>query len=67
MSKTPSTMIALGTKAPYFELENVRTGKILQFNKESEYKAILIFFICNHCPYVKHIKFIVTILRAVTN
>ncbi len=56
MSKTPSTMIALGTKAPYFELENVRTGKILQFNKESEYKAILIFFICNHCPYVKHIN-----------
>ena len=56
MSRTPSNMIALGTQAPYFELEEVMTGKKLSFNEQSKHKATLIFFICNHCPYVKHIN-----------
>ncbi|RUR13200.1 thioredoxin family protein [Legionella sp. km772] len=56
MSRTPSTMIALGTKAPYFELEDVTTGKKIRFNGQNQHKATLIFFICNHCPYVKHIN-----------
>lgn len=56
MSRTPSNMIALGTQAPYFELEDVTTGKKLQFNEKNKNKATLIFFICNHCPYVKHIN-----------
>ncbi len=56
MSKTPSNMIALGTHAPYFELTNVINGERVVFNQNLKNKATLIFFICNHCPYVKHIN-----------
>lgn len=56
MSKTPSNMIELGTKAPYFELTDTVSGKKLKFNEQSRQKATVICFICNHCPYVKHIN-----------
>lgn len=56
MSKTPSNMIALGTKAPYFELHDVVSGQNIKFNEQSKHKATVICFICNHCPYVKHIN-----------
>ena len=56
MSRTPSTMRALGTYAPYFELDDVISGKKIRFNEQTKSKAILVFFICNHCPYVKHIN-----------
>jgi thiol-disulfide isomerase/thioredoxin len=56
MSKTPSTMITLGTKAPYFELQDVTSEQKIKFNEHSKYKATVIAFICNHCPYVKHIN-----------
>jgi thiol-disulfide isomerase/thioredoxin len=50
-------MIALGTKAPFFELEDVVSGKNISFNeKETNYKATVICFLCNHCPYVKHLN-----------
>jgi thiol-disulfide isomerase/thioredoxin len=56
MSKTPSNMVALGTKASHFFLENVVTGNSVQLNEHSLHKATVICFICNHCPYVKYIN-----------
>ena len=54
MSKTPSTMLDLGTRAPDFELPNPLTGELV---KLSSYQGmpVLIVFSCNHCPYVLHI------------
>lgn len=56
MSRTPSNMVELGTKASYFALPNVINNKMVQFNEHTQHKAIVICFICNHCPYVKHIN-----------
>lgn len=56
MAKTPSKMVALGTKAPHFALTDVVTDKQVLFNGQSKHKATVICFICNHCPYVKHIN-----------
>ena len=56
MSAVESTMLGLGTKAPDFTLPIV-TGGILNLNKYSKHsKGIVVAFICNHCPYVKHIN-----------
>lgn len=56
MSAVESTMLELGTKAPDFTLPIV-TGGILNFNKYSKKsKGIVVAFICNHCPYVKHLN-----------
>ncbi|CAM2873142.1 thioredoxin family protein [Legionella worsleiensis] len=56
MSKTESTMLALGTKAPHFKLLDVTSGNFIQFDYSPDYNASVIMFICNHCPYVKHIN-----------
>jgi peroxiredoxin len=56
MSETASTMLALGTQAPTFELINVRTQKSFSLNDTQPAKATVIMFICNHCPYVIHIQ-----------
>lgn len=56
MSKTESTMLPLGTQAPHFELIDVVSNKSIQFPPQKNYAAILIMFICNHCPYVKHVN-----------
>lgn len=54
MVKTASTMLPLGTKAPDFSLVNVdgRTVSLGDFDGDP---ALLVMFICNHCPFVKHI------------
>ena len=49
-------MVPLGTKAPDFELSDVITGEWVGLPREKEYKATVIMFICNHCPYVKHVQ-----------
>lgn len=56
MAQTPSTMRALGSIAPDFILPDVVSGKhiSLQQLKENK-KAVVVMFICNHCPFVKHI------------
>jgi len=54
MSRTPSTMLELGTKAPDFELPNPLTGKSVTLSDYRE-MPLLIVFSCNHCPYVLHI------------
>jgi peroxiredoxin len=51
---TPSTMLPLGTKAPDFSLPNV-DGRTVSLSDFSGAPALLVVFMCNHCPYVKHI------------
>lgn len=54
MVKTASTMLTLGTKAPDFSLVNV-DGRTVSLADLKDSKALLVAFICNHCPFVKHI------------
>lgn len=56
MAETPSTMLPLGTKAPSFRLPDP-SGKWASSDDFKEARAFLVVFICNHCPYVKHIQF----------
>lgn len=55
MVKTASTMLPLGTKAPAFSLPNV-DGKTVSLADFSGSKGLLVMFICNHCPFVKHLR-----------
>jgi peroxiredoxin len=55
MSLTPSTMLPLGTTAPDFRLPDT-TGKTVSLADFKTAPALLVLFICNHCPYVKHIR-----------
>ncbi|MGB9407351.1 MAG: thioredoxin family protein [Terracidiphilus sp.] len=56
MSLTESTMLELGTTAPDFALNDVVTGKPVRRDDFRDSKALLVMFICTHCPYVKHIE-----------
>lgn len=56
MALTPSTMLPLGTKAPDFQLPDVVSGKMVSLEDFSTAPALVVMFICNHCPYVKHLK-----------
>jgi peroxiredoxin len=56
MVLTPSTMLPLGTKAPDFTLPDVVTGKTINLATFADKKALLVMFICRHCPYVKHVQ-----------
>jgi peroxiredoxin len=56
MSLTESTMLELGTTAPDFTLTDVVTGKTVRRDDFRGQKALLVMFICAHCPYVKHIE-----------
>lgn len=56
MALTPSTMIPLGAIAPAFTLPDTITGKIMSLDDLKSDKATVIMFICNHCPYVKHVQ-----------
>lgn len=56
MSETPSNMLPLGTIAPNFELLDTICNKTLSLDDLKSGKATVIMFICNHCPYVKHIQ-----------
>ena len=50
-----STMLPLGTAAPEFELPSV-DGETFRLGDFSESDALLVMFICNHCPYVRHVE-----------
>jgi len=54
MSLTPSTMLELGTPAPDFLLKDTE-GNNVSLSDFSDRPALLVAFICNHCPYVKHL------------
>ena len=56
MSLTESTMLELGTLAPEFDLIDVVTGNEVSLDHSRAEKALLVMFICPHCPYVKHIN-----------
>jgi peroxiredoxin len=56
MVKTASTMLALGTTAPEFHLPNVVSGETISLATFSGSKALLLMFICQHCPFVKHVQ-----------
>jgi peroxiredoxin len=51
-----STMLPLGTQAPDFALRDVTTGRIVRRSDFGDAKALLVMFICNHCPYVGHVR-----------
>ena len=53
MALTPSTMLPLGTPAPAFSLPD--TAGRVRSNKQFAGEPLLVMFICNHCPYVKHV------------
>lgn len=54
MVKTVSTMLPLGTKAPEFTLVNV-DGTSVSLSQFSGAPALVVVFMCNHCPFVKHL------------
>jgi len=55
MARTPSTMLPLGTPAPAFSLKDP-DGKTWFLDDFADKKALLVMFICNHCPFVKHVR-----------
>ena len=55
MVLTPSTMLALGTQAPGFALPDA-TGKWISLSDFADAPTTVVVFMCNHCPYVKHLK-----------
>lgn len=56
MAETPSTMLALGTEAPPFELPDTVSGKMVSLDDVKSDKATVVMFLCNHCPFVKHVQ-----------
>jgi peroxiredoxin len=56
MAATNSTMLPLGTPAPEFHLPDVVSGKTVSLADFRDAPALVVMFICNHCPYVKHIQ-----------
>lgn len=55
MALTPSTMLPLGTEAPDFALADP-TGAVVRLQDLAHAPVLVVAFICNHCPYVVHIK-----------
>ena len=53
MALTPSTMLALGTPAPDFALPDTEGNTVSR--EQYAGRPLLVMFICNHCPYVKHV------------
>ena len=56
MARTQSAMLALGTSAPQFSLDDVRDHATHTTQSLMGPKGLLIMFMCAHCPYVKHVE-----------
>jgi peroxiredoxin len=56
MALTESTMLELGTEAPDFALTDVVSGKTVRRDDFHGKDALLVMFLCAHCPYVKHVE-----------
>lgn len=56
MARTFSKMVTLGTTAPPFELLDVISGQKMSLKQLRSNIATVIMFICNHCPFVKHVQ-----------
>ncbi len=56
MARTPSNMLALGTMAPEFYLQDrTFSTEWFSFSDSKGEKGTLVIFICNHCPFVHHV------------
>ena len=56
MALKNSTMLPLGTPIPHFELLDVRSDKLVSSEQLARDRAVLVMFICRHCPYVVHVQ-----------
>lgn len=56
MAVTPSSMLPLGTPAPDFQLPDVVSGEVVSLQILKSSRVTVVMFICNHCPYVVHIR-----------
>ena len=56
MALTPSNMLPLGTSAPNFTLVDTVTKNMYSLQDVKGKKGTVVMFICNHCPYVKHVN-----------
>lgn len=56
MALTPSTMLPLGTPAPDFHLPDVVSEDVRSYADIAGSQATVVMFICNHCPYVIHVR-----------
>ena len=55
MVRTASTMLPLGSAAPHFSLPNV-DGRTVSLPDFADKPALLVIFMCNHCPFVIHLR-----------
>ncbi|HUH25220.1 MAG TPA: redoxin domain-containing protein, partial [Flavobacterium sp.] len=55
MARTPSNMLALGTLSSTFTLWDATSQKTKSFEEVKGTKGTVVFFICNHCPFVHHV------------
>jgi peroxiredoxin len=56
MVKTASTMLPLGTAAPKFQLPDVVSNQTISLTTFADRQALLLIFLCQHCPFVKHVQ-----------
>lgn len=57
MAATPSTMVDLGTACPDFTLpDTTEPGRTVSLSDSADAPALVVAFLCNHCPFVKHIQ-----------
>ncbi|MDY6940211.1 MAG: thioredoxin family protein [Cyanobacteriota bacterium] len=56
MVLTPSTMLPLGTTAPDFQLPDTVSDRSISLDSFTSKKALLVMFVCQHCPFVKHVQ-----------
>ncbi|RUR79251.1 thioredoxin family protein [Chlorogloeopsis fritschii PCC 6912] len=56
MALTASTMLPIGTQAPDFNLPDVVSQQTISLSTFADKKALLVMFICRHCPFVKHVQ-----------
>lgn len=56
MAQTASNMLPLGTKAPSFKMLDTVSGNVMTLEESRGINGTVIMFICNHCPFVKHVN-----------
>lgn len=56
MARTESRMLALGTKAPDFQLPDAVSGADISLESFTGKRGLLVIFMCRHCPFVKHVE-----------
>lgn len=56
MVMTASTMLSLGTPAPAFQLPDAVSGQTISLDSFAGKQALLVIFLCQHCPFVKHVQ-----------